>query len=62
MSSSFLRNRFCFFFFLVFKIHNQEEEKKILTFSLLFCVSRLIEAVERNGFGANIFNDGVGVC
>jgi hypothetical protein len=28
---------------------------------LLFGVSRLIEAVERKGFGANIFNDGAGV-
>jgi len=33
-----------------------------LTVSLVFCVSRLIEAVERNGFGANIFNDSAGVC
>jgi hypothetical protein len=29
-----------------------------IVFSVLFCVSRLIDAVERKGLGANIFNVG----
>jgi hypothetical protein len=46
------------FFMLIIRL---SKKKKPLTFSLLFGVSRLIDAVERKGFGAKIFNDGAGV-